>query len=72
MKVHPLAVPESLDFLHMQNQSLTWPGREGRFPQRKHLIKWVERVGKIKLVMENRRNIVEMSSISALACKMPS
>ena len=70
MNIHPLAVPESLDFLHMQNENLGW--REGRFPQRKHLMEWVEPVGKTKLAKGIRGIIVEVASACAPACKMPS
>lgn len=70
MNIHPLAVSQSLDSLHMQNQNLSW--QEGSLPHRKHLMEWVEPVGKRKLVVGNRRSTAEGTPISALASKMPS
>jgi len=35
-------------------------------------MEWVELVGKTKLAMRNRRILVEVASIAAPACKMPS
>lgn len=33
MNIHPLAVPESLDSLNMQNQNLTWAGGKEDSPK---------------------------------------
>lgn len=41
-------------FSEYAKSELIWTGREERFPQRKHLIVWVEPVGNIKLVTGRR------------------
>lgn len=71
MNIHLLAVPQSLDSLHTQNQNLGWQ-EGGKLAHRKHRMEWVEPVGKRKLVVGNRRSTAEVTPISALAGKMPS
>lgn len=63
MNTHRLAVPESLDSLHMQNQNLLGLAGREESPHRKHVMERVEPLGAIKLVMGNGRNAGEVSDV---------